>query len=270
MRIKILIACMAALSLLSCSTNKENTLSYFKDLAGSPSGVLPKSAAETYSLKVQADDELIITVSSLVPEATAAYNMPLGNPANRGTYGSQSQPRLQTYIVDESGSVTMPVIGKVQVAGKTTTQIANDITARVSHDVKDPVVRVELLNYGVDVMGEVKNPHRVIASKQRYTVLDALSDCGDLTEYGKRDGVLVIREENGVKTYHRLDMSDSNVFGSPYFYLQQNDVVYVEPNEIKIDNSKYNQNSAYKLTVISTIVSAASVIASLVIALTVK
>ena len=119
-------------------------------------------------------------------------------------------------------------------------------------------------------MGEVKNPHRIYVNSERFTLLDALSAAGDLTEYGERGNVLVIREENGQQIYHRLDLADSNIFSSPYFYLQQNDVVYVEPNQIRIDNSKYNQNNAFKLSVISTIVSTASVVASLVIALAVK
>ncbi|MBR6489514.1 MAG: polysaccharide export protein, partial [Muribaculaceae bacterium] len=105
---------------------------------------------------------------------------------------------------------------------------------------------------------------------ERFTLLDALSAAGDLTEFGERGNVLVIREENGKQVYHRLNLADTNIFSSPYYYLQQNDVVYVEPNQIRIDNSKYNQNNAYKLTVISTIVSATSVIASLIIAVAVK
>jgi polysaccharide export outer membrane protein len=107
----------------------------------------------------------------------------------------------------------------------------------------------------------------VVTGQQCFTVLDALAACGDLTEYGKRDRVYVIRTEGNQRTYHRLDLTNSEVFSSPYFYMQQNDVVYVEPNQIRIDNSKYNQNNAFKLSVISTIVSSVSVVASLVIAL---
>ena len=166
--------------------------------------------------------------------------------------------------------IIMPVIGKLNVAGKTTREIEQMIVSRVSPTVKDPFVRVELTGFFVNVMGEVKNPHRVYVNSERFTLLDALSAAGDLTEFGERGKVLVIREENGQQVYHRLDLADSNVFSSPYFYLRQNDVVYVEPNQIRIDNSKYNQNNAYKLTVISTIVSAASVIASLIIAVAVK
>ena len=123
------------------------------------------------------------------------------------------------------------------------------------------------MNFNVNVLGEVRNPGRINVETQRFSVLDALAKAGDLTEYGLRDGVIVIREENGQKTYHRLNLNDAAVLSSPYFYLQQNDVVYVEPNKIRRENSKYNQNNAFKLSVISTIVSACSVVVSLIIAL---
>ena len=164
----------------------------------------------------------------------------------------------------------MPVIGKLNVAGKTTKEVEQMVTSRVSQTVKDPFVRVQLVGFYVNVIGEVKTPIRVKVETERFTLLDAISAAGDLTEYGRRSSVMVIREEDGKQTYHRMDLADSNIFSSPYFYLRQNDVVYVEPNQIRIDNSKYNQNNAYKLTVISTIVSAASVIASLIIAVAVK
>jgi len=245
-------------------------LAYFKDLEGSDNGVL-RSNASAYEIRVAPDDELIITVTSSVPEATAAYNMPLNNPAKRTNYVTATNNAvLQTYIVDGSGDIILPVLGRYHAGGKTTKEISAELTQQVSAKVKDPYVRVELSNFYVNVMGEVEEPQRVAVTSKRFSLLDALAACGDLTEYGRRDRVYVIREEDGQKTYHRMDLADSKIFGSPYFYLKQNDVVYVEPNQIRVDNSRYNQHNAYKLTVISTIVSAASVVASLVIALTVK
>jgi polysaccharide export outer membrane protein len=158
----------------------------------------------------------------------------------------------------------------VKVQGLTTQQIKDKLVELISKDVDDPIVRVELMNFRVNVLGEVQRPGAVSVKRERYSVLDALADAGDLTEFGERSNVLLIREENGVKIYHRLNLNEASVLSSPYFYMQQNDVIYVEPNEIRKDNSKYNQNNAFKLSVISTIVSACSVIASLVIALTVK
>ena len=269
MRLRYLAALAAVLCLASCSSTKDNTLAYFRNIENSKNGEMPAVQGD-YALRIQPDDELVITVSSSVPEATAIYNMPLSNPARRSSLTTTGQPAQQTYIVDANGDIAFPVLGRLHVADKTTAQLTSEITTEISKDVRDPYVRVELLSYGVAVMGEVKSPHRVGVTKQRYTLLDALADCGDLTEFARRDNVLVIRQENGKTTYHHLDLSDTAIFSSPYFYLQQNDVVYVTPNTIKVDNSKYNQNNAYKLSVTSTIVSAVSIIASLVIALTVK
>ena len=266
MKSRLLIVMIAAATLLSCNTSKDNTLAYFKDLADAPSGTLPNPQGN-YPIRIQPDDELVITVTSSVPQATAAYNMPMDNPATRSSIMSTTQPRTQTYIVDEAGYIMMPTLGRLHVGGMTIPEIRNMVTAKVSEDVKDPFVRVDIVNFGIDVMGEVKNPHRVVTGQQYFTVLDALAACGDLTEFGKRDRVYVIRTEDGKRNYHKLNLNSSDVFNSPYFYMRQNDVVYVEPNEIRIDNSKYNQNNAYKLSVISTVVSSVSVIASLVIAL---
>ncbi|MBQ6166346.1 MAG: polysaccharide biosynthesis/export family protein [Muribaculaceae bacterium] len=267
MKSRLLIMLVASVMLFSCKTNKENNLAYFHNLNDIPSGVLPNPQS-SYPIVVQPDDELIVAVTSAVPEATAAYNLPLENPATRNALRMATQPRTQTYIVDKQGDIMLPLLGRIHVAGKTTEQIANEVTAMVAKDVKDPYVKVDIVNFTVDVMGEVRVPQRVVAERQHFTVLDALATCNDLTEYGKRDRVYVIRTENGERTYHRLDLTNSEVFSDPYFYLRQNDIVYVEPNQIRIDNSKYNQNNAFKLSVTSTIVSGVSVIASLIIALT--
>ena len=265
---KFLLIIISTLILVGCKTASENNLSYFRNLDDSPSGVMPQGT--DYEIRVVPDDQLSIVVSSSVPEATAMFNQPQSNTAQRGELSTQSAPRLQSYVVSKDGDIVMPVIGRLNVAGKTAREIEQMIVSRVSQTVKDPFVRVQLLGFYVNVLGEVRNPHRIRVEGERFTLLDALSTAGDLTAYGERSKVMVIREENGKQTYHRLDLADSNVFSSPYFYLQQNDVVYVEPNQILIDNSKYNQNNAYKLTVISTIVSAASVVVSLVISLAVK
>lgn len=265
---KIFITIIAAGIMMSCTTTKENNLAYFKNAAPTETGTLPQTVQP--EITVIADDELAITVSSMAPEATAMFNAPLANNAGRGDTDVKNSSRLTTYIVDHDGYITMPVIGRLAVAGKTTRQIETMVKDRVSQVVKDPYVRVQLMGFYVNVMGEVRAPQRIRVNKERFTVLDALSACGDLTEYAERGAVMVVREENGQKNFYRLNLADTNIFSSPCYYLQQNDVVYVEPNSIKIDNSRFNTNNSYKLTVVSTIVSAASVIASLVIALTIK
>lgn len=258
----------AALLTASCSTTKEKNLAYFKDLAAQQSGTI--ATAAYHDITIRPDDELVISVTSKIPEATAMFNVPLNNPALRSELAGTSQPRVQTFIVDSAGDIVLPVLGRKHVGGLSTRQVADEIRTEVEKQVHDPYVRVELLMVPVNVIGEVRAPQRLGLHQQRCTVLDAIAACGDLTEFAKRTDIIVIRTEGDKTTYGHLDLGSSDLFASPYFYLQQNDIVYVEPNQIKTDNSKYNQNNAYKLTVVSTVVSAASVIASLVIALAVK
>ena len=258
-----IIASLVAVSLSSCSSSRSD-LTYFKDIDSSYSKAI---SATDYNPKVVADDELYIMVTSPVPSATADYNLPLTNQALRDDISKTSQARVQTYVVSSKGTITMPVLGDVQVAGLTTDQIKDKITKLVAQDVDDAQVIVRLVDYTVNVIGEVSRPGSQKISKERYTVLDAIAAAGDLTVYGERTDVLIIREEDGKRTAHRLDLTSSEILTSPYFYLQQNDFVYVSPNKIRQDNSKYNTNNAYKLSVISTIVSGCSVVASLIIAL---
>lgn len=255
-----------AFALSSCSSYN-TSLPYFEDIRDSISGEFTQG---DYGIKIIPDDELLITVTSMVPSATAMYNLTLSNPAVREQLLNVSQPQQQTYIVDANGDIQFPVLGKLHVAGLSTQELTKELVARISKDVENPIVRVQFVNFRINVLGEVKKPGSISVKKERYSILDALADAGDLTEYGERGSVLLIREENGKRVYQRLNLNSSEVLASPYFYLQQNDVVYVEPNEIRRENAKYNQNNSYKISVVSTIVSACSVIASLVIALVVK
>lgn len=266
MKIKALIAGLGILMMASCSSHK-TTLPYFTDIQSIQQGSLDQL---NYLPTVQPDDELLVSVSSVNPTAVVPYSMTLGNTAYRDDILRSTTPQYLPYIVDTDGNITMPVLGKVHVEGKNVEQIAAELTEKISRDVKDPVVRVELLNFKVIVAGEVNAPKSVKVKGNRITILEAISEAGDMTPYGERNNVLIIREENGKRTYAHLDLNSSDILNSPYYYLKQNDYIYVEPNSIRQANSKYNQDNAYKLSVTSTIVSAASVIASLIIALTVK
>lgn len=258
-----------AISLIfaACSSSK-SSLTYFENLNAQADSVFLSGGK--YNVKIVPDDELGIYVSSMNPTATLYYNMPVTDKTIRGEQEVSAVPRLQTYIVDSKGDINFPVLGKIHVQGMTTEELTDYLTARISEDVKNPSVRVELMNFNVNVMGEVTKPGRIPITSERVSILDALALAGDMTEYGKRENVILIREENGKREVHRLNLNDAQTLSSPYFYLQQNDVIYVEPNDIRKENSKYNQNNSYKISVVSTVVSAASVIASLVIALSVK
>ncbi|MCM1292309.1 MAG: polysaccharide biosynthesis/export family protein [Bacteroides sp.] len=250
----------------SCKTKHD--LSYFEDLLNSQSGTL---ATPDYTYRLEPENELIINVTSSVPQASAQFNLPYTNTAVVGTTQMTSTPQVKTYEIDNKGDIDFPVLGKIHVAGMTTYEVKEYLEKRISEYVKDPIVTVSLRGYQISVIGEVGTPRTIITSADRYSILNALADCGDLTEYGKRENVLVMRRTaNGDIEYGRLNLHDSNITQSPYFWLRNNDVVIVDPNPIKQDNSKYNQNSAYKLSIASTIVGLSASVISLIIALAVK
>lgn len=261
-------AALIALSLfgVSCSTS-QGSLTYFENVDSIATGGIGNN---DYCLKVVPDDELKIVITSQEPSVTAPYNLPMANYAATSELSAAASPALQTYLVDREGYIELPILGRIHVAGKTTDKIEEEIKTLVGKDVKDPFVSVAFHGYKVNVLGEVKKPGAKLVTKERYSILDAIADAEDLTEYGKRENILLIREENGKKVHVRLNLNDVKMMESPYFYLQQNDIVYVEPNKIKVGNSKYNQDNGFKLSVISTIVSACSVVASLIIALVAK
>ncbi len=252
--------------LSSCSTKKD--LAYFDDIKDIKSGKLLSS---DYQIKIEPNDELTIWVSSLVPEASIQFNNIAPSRMEMEMTDVTTTARSLNYIVDKEGYIYFPGLGEIKVEGMTTMELKKYLVEHISKTVKDPQVSVILQNFKVNVLGEVKEPKTVKVTGEKFSVFDALAECGDLTEYGRRDGVLIVRQTpEGETVYQRLNLHDSSITGSPFFYLKQNDVVYVEPNNIKQDNSKYNQNNGYKLSVISTIVSAVSVISSLIIALSIK
>lgn len=262
----VIIATAMTLAMASCNSNK-TILPYFNDMADRTSGMLPTM---DYMPLIQPDDELVITVTSPNPETTAIYNLPFSNPALRATVVTPSTAMQQAYVVSSKGDINFPVLGEIHVAGLNVEQVADVISEKIHKDVADATVTVLLSNFTVNVGGEVARPSKIKVSSNRYTILDAITEAGDLTPYGERSNVLVIREENGERKFGRVNLNSSEALSSPYYYLKQNDYVYVEPNETRQSNSKYDSNNAYKLQVTSTIVSGASVIASLIIALTVK
>lgn len=261
---KIASCLLVTLTLLATGCHK-NTLAYFDDTNAIPQGEIP---VQLHQITIQPNDELLINVSSELPQETAIYNLPFNTPGLTSeiiTNATTSQK--QTYIVNREGDINFPVFGKIHVEGMTTGQLADMLEKRISADVESPLVRVELVNFRIKVMGEVLKPGSYTFDTERVSILDALAEAGDMTVYGKRDNVTVYREVDGKVVYQKLNLNDSRIISSPYYYLQQNDVVYVEPGSARSGQAEYNQNNSYKISVISTVASAISVITSLIIAL---
>jgi polysaccharide export outer membrane protein len=183
--------------------------------------------------QIQPDDLLSINVSSLSPEANLLFNngvMQAGGTAGGAPTVSKNS---DGYLVDKSGAINFPVLGSVKLSGLTKEQAADKMKTEIKRHVKDPIVNVRFLNFKVTVIGEVGRPSNFTVPTDRLNLIEALGLAGDMTVYGRRDNVLIIREKDGMRSTVRVNLNDKNVLNSPYFYLQQNDVVYVEAVKLK-------------------------------------
>ena len=238
--------------LASCSAPKE--VLYLQDIAS----IKEENIDKNYEVIIHKDDLLAILVNSKDPELALPFNMPVV------TYqiGAQTtaQQRLLGYLVDQNGDIDFPILGQIHVEGLTRMQVTELIKQKLMSEdlIKDPIVTVQFLNFKVSVMGEVTRPGTFDISGDRITLLEALSMAGDLTIYGRRDRVAVIREKDGKRRILYHDLRSSDIFQSPCYYLQQNDIVYVEPNKAKTGQSRINSNNS-----VGVWLSAVSVLASI-------
>ena len=214
-------------------------------------------------VKIQADDLLDIMVNNKNPELAAPFNLSTLYSEASGSVGStNTQVERLGYLVNQQGHIEFPILGAISVKGLTLFELANLVKKELVEKgyMEDPIVTVRLLNYKVAVLGEVNSPGTKLFETERVTILDAMSAAGDLTLYGKRDNVLLIREQNGERTMVRLDLTSTDLFESPYFYLQQNDVVYVEPVKNKINQRNSNPNVSIILSYLSFLTSLTSLV----------
>ena len=220
----------------SCVSQKEVT--YFQE---SPDNPKRGTGMQAYIPIIQSGDVLSVVVGSLNPEANEIFNVRNMATAAHLNYSTTaaSGARLQPvgYLVDEEGNIEVPLIGKVKVDGLTTDLASKTVRTLLEKYLKEPTVAVRFVGYKISVLGEVKNPTVFVVPEERITLPEALSLAGDLTIYGRRDNVMVIREENGVRTYGKIDLTSREVFDSPYYYLHKNDVIYVEPTKAKVTSS---------------------------------
>ncbi|SDG12474.1 polysaccharide export outer membrane protein [Pedobacter terrae] len=242
----------------SCVSNKK--IAYFQDIQSIKQAKLDSAAVFTEPV-IQSDDILSINIFTLNPQSgaivnQAANNTVLGGGANTAVAAQQ----VSGFLVDRNGDVELSLIGKVKVAGLTTYQARELIREKAAAVYKEPNVQLRFANFKVSVLGEVNSPSTYTLPNEKVSILDALSLAGDLTIYGKRDNVLIVRDNNGKKEFVRLDLNSSRIFNSPFYYLKQNDVVYVEPNKRKVSasNSAQIQTIGVIASVISVIVLAIS------------
>lgn len=235
-------------ALLLCGCAPQRNLVYFSNLSE-----LSKSQIRTYesALKIQKNDLLSISVNSLNTESNILFSSITGSP---DADGGNRRPGFK---VNNSGMVVLPVVGSLKVEGLNIEEAQKLITQELNKYVKSPVVDVEVLNFKITVIGEVNKPASFTVPGDRINLLEALGMAGDMTVYGKRENVLVIREINGERSMVRLNLNQQEVFQSPYFHLKQNDVIYVEPDKSKEKEFSPNNRA---LPIITACISAVAVL----------
>ena len=216
-----------------------------------------------YDARIMPKDQLTISVNTTTPEASMPFNLLLQNEYTQGRNMSASGV-LMPYLVDNEGYITFPVIGRLKVGGLTKSEAEKLIFEKIRPymaESENPVVTVRMSSYSVSVLGEVARPGSFQVSREKITILEALAQAGDLTIYGVRDKVKLIREDiTGKKQIVNLNLNDANLVNSPYYYLQQNDVVYVEPNKVKAQNSKVGQTTTLWFSATSILISLTSLL----------
>lgn len=243
----VLLAFQVLLFASSCTSSKN--IAYFSSVGDTSYASKPPR-----DIPIQSNDLLAISISSLNPQASAIFNSNT-NSNSSNTTNSESTG----YLVNSEGNIQLPILGNIKAAGLTKSQLKDNITNSILEKklLIDPIVSVRQINFRVTVLGEVDKPTVVNVPSEKISMLEALGMAGDLTIYGKRENVLLIREENGRKQVRRINLTSKDFFLSPYYYLQPNDVVYVEPSKAKISTASLSKQW------IPTIISVFSIVALL-------
>lgn len=254
---------IAAVAFGSVSCVSQKKLSYLRTVTAASADSINQNFHDVREATIKCNDALTITVNALDAEAAMPFNLPLAaNPTSLTSNNITTVGSLQYYTVDTDGNINFPVLGLIHVEGMTTSQVRDMLTEMVSQSIKDPIINIHYLNYHVTVLGEVNTPGvYTVSNGERFTIFDALGMAHDLTLYGKRQNVLVTRENNGKLEFARIDLTDKSIFTSPFYFLQQNDVIYVEPNNAR---GIASQNISLYLSMIGTILSSTTTIIAIV------
>lgn len=262
------LALLFAMIMTSCTSTKH--IAYFQNIGDSITIAKEPIAEKPIVPKIQPDDILLIEVNSAVPGAAAIYNQSASSSYSNNLVGAASTAsslygraaqRTLGYLVDSSGNINFPQLGTLPLGGLTLVDAQDTLENRLRKYLTSPLVNIRFLNYKITILGEVGRPGTYTIPNQQINVLQALGLAGDMTIFGKRANVLVIREKNGVRKFGRINLNNSNsLFDSPFYHLQQGDVVYVEPRKSKVWNT--DQSTLRTVSILVTILSALSIIAT--------
>lgn len=252
---------MLLLATSSCISTKK--VAYFQN----KDSIDVSLSRQLYDAKIMPKDILQIRVFTTNPEAAEPFNLYQVRTSSSSSQ-STSQNSVFNYLVDNDGDIEFPVIGKIHIGGMTKNEAEAYIKGLIKPymaESENPVIHVRMVNYKYAVIGEVNRPGMFTTMNEKINIIEALSQAGDLTLYGERDKIFLLRENsNGQKEYHRLNLNDANIISSPYYYLQQNDIVYVEPNKAKARSSYFTTATSMWFTLTSMLMS----ITTFVIAIT--
>jgi len=252
----VIIALFAIMLCASCAIPAD--IAYFQD----------EPLANYEELEVNTDivyktnDELSIIVSSIDPEAAKPFNLSTFSEGQSIT-SNQGNQRMQTYLVDKNGSIEFPVLGQLKIGGLGRTEATEFLKEKLSEYLKDPIVNIRIVNFTVTILGEVRNPGTFILEDEKISLSEALGYAGDLTIQGRRDNVLLIRDNNGKKQYAQFDLTSIKVLNSQNYYLAQDDVIYVTPNKARLRASTYNINAPLLISAASVLVALTAIVISL-------
>ncbi|MDD3723355.1 MAG: polysaccharide biosynthesis/export family protein [Lutibacter sp.] len=245
--LKLVVAILLSISMGSCVSKKE--MLYLQDVEG----IKALEDIVKVEPKIQQGDILSINVSAIDAEAALPFNLfEAGN--------TTSVPKPITYLVNSDGKINFPVLGKIKVEGFTTKEITNNLTSSLAAYIQKPIVNIRLTNFKVTVLGEVKSPGTYPVPNERISILEAIGLAGDLTIQAERKTLMLIREQNGKRTFVDIDLTSREILNSPYFYLAQNDVLIVEPNKSKINSSVVGANTGIILSTISFLISILAIV----------
>lgn len=256
------LAVMLTVMMTGCKSYKK--VAYFQNI----DSISLAASKGLYDARIMPKDELTITVSTTDPKAAVPFNLAVSQVLNpTGNISSSSAGSLLPYLVDNDGYIDFPVVGRLHVQGLTKGQCEDLIKSKIRPYLaasENPVVTVRMSSFRVTVQGEVKAPKVVPVSQEKMSILEAITAAGDLTIYGKRDNVLLIREDaTGEKHAVRLNLNDANLINSPYYYVQQNDYIYVEPNATASKNSEIGQSTTLWFSATSILISIASLLVTI-------
>ena len=239
------------LMMVGCGSSKE--VAYWQNI----DSISLAASKGLFDAKIMPKDELTILVQTTDPLTSEPFNL-------RSTGQTSSKNQITGYLVDNDGMINFPIVGKIHVAGLTKTECEDLIKSKIQPYLartENPLVSVRTSSYRITVIGEVNRPGVIPVSTEKISLIEALAEAGDMTIYGKRDNVLLVREDkSGEKHKVRLNMNDANIINSPYYYLQQNDIVYVEPHKVKARNTFFGSNTSIFYSVIGITTSLASLL----------